>query len=302
MSDSQGKDRRNTFWTVLGALLAIFGAAFAVVTYIVPVESAIEKLALSLVVVSVSILIFRAIQVLLAGRRIDPFFSALAFVTVGLMVWYTVILAASREAKIATLEQQTRTLEQQASTNGRDEPTPTATPWPSRSETTFPSETESAVEQGSAIPQAPKTSIPSEAPLPSFAPSAEQIYSTGTATLYLGGYGIKLSGWHRHNGPGNSGQIMFTEAALVGHDKTQLGLLTEGSDTSFATCRDHTAWTPAINWQQVRRGSFACLRWNGLRGILRIDTIPDFDKRSRSGENAPSVVLTGVVWDRIVDR
>ncbi len=72
MNDSRDKDKRNTFWTVLGALLAIFGAAFAVVTYVVPVETTIEKLALSLVVVSVSILIFRVIHILLAGRRIDP--------------------------------------------------------------------------------------------------------------------------------------------------------------------------------------------------------------------------------------
>ncbi|MGH3697239.1 MAG: hypothetical protein ACRDRX_25195 [Pseudonocardiaceae bacterium] len=100
MSDSQGKDRRNAFWTVLDSLVGIFGAVLAVVAYIASAGRSIEKLVLSLVVVSVSILILRAIQVLLVGRRIDPFFAALAFVTVGLMVWYTVISVASREAKI----------------------------------------------------------------------------------------------------------------------------------------------------------------------------------------------------------
>lgn len=236
MGDSQGEDRHSTFWTVLGALLAVFGAAFAVVTYIVPVESTIEKLALSLVVVSASALIFRAIQVLLAAKRIDPLLSVLTFVTVGLMVWYTVLLVASRDAKIEALEQQART-------TGPEEPTPTAERWPSGPGAASPSETESSVEQDGATPQAPKTTISSEAPLPSFAPSAEEVHSTGTETLYLGGGGLGLGHWSRYNSGIN--EIIFTEDALVGQSKTQLGLLAEGSDTSFAACRDHTAWTPS---------------------------------------------------------
>lgn len=284
MSDSQDKDKRNTFWTVLGALLAIFGAAFAVVTYVVPVETTTEKLALSLVVVSVSILIFRAIHVLLAGRRIDPLLSVFTFVTVGLMVWYTVILVASREAKIDALERQTSTI-------GRDGPTPTAGPSPSRSGAALPPESEGVVEPGSTASQAPETT---EAPLPGFTPSAEGAYSTGTATLYLGTSGLNLHNWDSEFL--DSSEIVLREDSLVGANRTQLGLLVEGSDTSFAACRDHSAWVPAINWSQVRRGSFACLRWNGYRGILRIDTIPDF------GGTNPAVVLTGRVWNRIVDR
>jgi len=123
------------------------------------------------------------------------------------------------------------------------------------------------------------------------------VFSSGTVELGLRvNKQLDLIGWFAVDNYGD-GHIVFTEEGLVGQNKTQFALLDSGSDTSFATCRDQTAWTPAINWTEVQRGSFACVRtFLGRRGIIRIDEIPDFD------ENDPVTVITGSVWETVVDR
>lgn len=130
-----------------------------------------------------------------------------------------------------------------------------------------------------------------------FSPSEEEVFSSGTVELGLRvNKQLDLIGWFAVDNYGD-GHIVFTEEGLVGQNKTQFALLDSGSDTSFATCRDQTAWTPAINWTEVQRGSFACVRtFLGRRGIIRIDEIPDFD------ENDPVTVITGSVWETVVDR
>jgi hypothetical protein len=130
-----------------------------------------------------------------------------------------------------------------------------------------------------------------------FSPSDEEVFSTGTVKLGLRvNSRLDLIGWFAVDNYGD-GHIVFTDTGLVGQNETQFALLDSGSDTSFATCRDRTAWTAAVNWSQVQRGSFACLRtFLGRRGILRIDEVPDFD------ENDPVTVLTGSVWETVVDR
>jgi hypothetical protein len=107
---------------------------------------------------------------------------------------------------------------------------------------------------------------------------------------------LDLIGWFAVDNYGD-GHIVFTDTGLVGQNETQFALLASGSDTSFATCRDQTAWTAAITWTEVQRGSFACLRtFPGRRGILRIDETPDF------AEPDPVTVLTGSIWETVVDR
>ncbi len=196
------------------------------------------------------------------------------------------------------MKQRFEALEQQDTTTGREQPTPTAERRPSRPEPGFPSEAESAAGQDSISPQVPKTTIPPEAPLPGFAPSGERILSSGTTMLRRGGDGVYLAYWNTILP--SVADIVFTEAGLVGRQRTELGLLAEGSDTSFATCRDHIGWAPIVSRQQMRRGSFSCLRWNSYRGILRIDAIPDPGKKDRPGENVPAVVITGHVWNQPV--
>ena len=133
--------------------------------------------------------------------------------------------------------------------------------------------------------------------LATFSPSEEKVFSNGTVQLGLRvNRQLDLIGWFAVDNYGD-GHIVFTDVGLVGQNGTQFALMPSGSDTSFATCRDQTAWTPAINWTQLQRGSFACLRtFLGRRGILRIDEIPDF------AESDPVTVLTGSVWDPVVDR
>jgi hypothetical protein len=133
--------------------------------------------------------------------------------------------------------------------------------------------------------------------LASFSPSDEKVFSNGTVKLGLrASKQLDLIGWFAVDNYGD-GHIVFTEVGLVGQNGTQFALLDKGSDTSFATCRGQTAWVAVINWDQVRRGSFACLRtFLGRRGILRIDEVPDF------GGSEPVAVLTGSVWETVVDR
>ena len=133
--------------------------------------------------------------------------------------------------------------------------------------------------------------------LATFSPSDEKVFSNGTVKLGLRvNRQLDLIGWFAVDNYGD-GHIVFTDAGLAGQNGTQFALLDSGSDTSFATCRDQTAWTDAIDWTQVQRGSFVCLRtFPGRRGILRIDELPDF------GERDPATVLTGSVWETVVDR
>jgi hypothetical protein len=148
---------------------------------------------------------------------------------------------------------------------------------------------------GSTTPRPGETTAASD--LATFSPSAEKVFSNGTVKLGLRvNKQLDLIGWFAVDNYGD-GHIVFTDAGLVGQNGTQFALLGSGADTSFASCRDQTAWTAAINWTQVQRGSFACLRtFLGRRGILRIDEIPDF------GEDDPATVLTGSVWEPSVDR
>lgn len=133
--------------------------------------------------------------------------------------------------------------------------------------------------------------------LATFSPSDDTVFSNGTVKLGLRvDTKLDLIGWFAVDNYGD-GHVLFTDAGLVGQNNTRFALLDSGSDTSFATCRDQTAWTAAVNWTQVRRGSFACVRtFLGRRGILRIDEMPDFD------ESDPVTVLTGRVWEKVVDR
>lgn len=137
------------------------------------------------------------------------------------------------------------------------------------------------------------TSNPSGAPLPSFAPSNEAVRGNGQIVLHLND-GFTLTGWYSTT---ITNDIQFIEAGLTGLDGTQFALLQDGADNSFVACRDQTSWMTAINWTQVHRGSFACLRRSdGRRGILRIDMMPNFE------DNEPVTILTGSLWERVVDR
>jgi hypothetical protein len=178
------------------------------------------------------------------------------------------------------------------SSDGAAQPggSPTSTP-PDPSATAVP--TSEVV--SSTVPRPGQTTAAED--LETFSPSEEKVFSTGTVRLGLRvNTRLDLIGWFAVDNYGD-GHIVFTEAGLAGQNGTQFALLGSGSDTSFATCRDQTAWTAAIDWTQVQRGSFACVRtFLGRRGIIRIDEVPDFD------ENDPVTVLTGSVWETVVDR
>ena len=138
--------------------------------------------------------------------------------------------------------------------------------------------------------------------LPDFTPSTEAVHSNGQIKLYLrDSYprGLELTDWSGGTFS-DDGDVLAIEAGLTGQDGTQFTLLPDGSNTSFGTCNKQTSWTTAINWTQLHRGSFACVRVGGYlrgrRGILRIDAMPDLS------ENAPFTILTGSVWEPIVER
>lgn len=169
---------------------------------------------------------------------------------------------------------------------------------PGRATTVVPSgttDTPSVTAGGATTPRPGETTAASD--LTTFAPSEVAVFSSGTVRLGLRvNRTLDLIGWFAVDNYGD-GHIAFTQAGLVGRNETSFALLADGADTSFETCRTQTTWTAALTWPQLRRGSFACLRtYPGRVGILRVDEPPDL-----AGPD-PATVLTGTVWDPIVDR
>lgn len=139
-----------------------------------------------------------------------------------------------------------------------------------------------------------------EPALPEFDLSSVNSYSNGAVELILGDdHGLELdsSSWSRALYSEYS-DISFSNAGIFGQDGTQFALLGVGSDTSFATCRDQASWVAVLGWDQIKRGSFACVKnsSDGRRGILRIDQMPNLDSRE------PTVQVTGMIWEPVVDR
>jgi serine/threonine protein kinase len=144
-------------------------------------------------------------------------------------------------------------------------------------------------------PSGTTTSTTTGAPLPPFTPSDEEIRGGGEATLTPDLAFLDTYDWETYSDGSAYRGLQFTQRGLAGHDGVQFGPLADGADTSFATCRDHPNWVPAITWAEVHRGSFLCMRTpDGRRGILRIDAMPNFD------DLEPFTVLTGTTWERKV--
>jgi serine/threonine protein kinase len=205
----------------------------------------------------------------------------------------TVVVAAAAAITTAVATGAFRT-----NTAGSPGPGSTATGGPTSTTTTEPSVTTSTAGRTTTT-QTSASPAPSDEGLPPFAPSNETVRSGGQVRLTIdrGANAMDLSRWEAEAEIFVYRGIEFTEAGLSGLEGTQFGLLADGTPASFDTCRNHTQWISAITWRQVHRGSFSCLRTsNGQRGILRIDEIPNFD------DNSPTTVLTGNVWERIVDR
>lgn len=162
------RDNRSLHGRDLGVVLAIFGSAFAVATFVVPEGSALRRGALAAITITGSLAVWRGIT---AWRRarLDKAFALLALLLSALIVWYAALLVDERDAQIAALERDVADLgspertapgptqQAQAST-----PSPTATPPPS--------------DDGS-------TNGPSGAQLPAFGASEETVRSSGTLTL-----------------------------------------------------------------------------------------------------------------------
>ncbi|MCA1675207.1 MAG: hypothetical protein LC799_24450 [Actinobacteria bacterium] len=280
--EDQQRDRKSheesqshgSFWGKLGGLLAIFGAVFSVTTFVAPVESTMQKLALSVLVVSASSMMYRAVVALL-DKKLDWGFAVLVLVTLGLGSWYVVLLVEDRDSTIMELREQIGTAVDvpPTVTTGRPQPSP---PWTS---------------------PVPQTAAPAESAPPEFDLSDVDSYSNGTVKLALSEYGDGLELDSYSSRPDSYSDIVFGIAGVSGQNGTQFALLSAGSDTSFATCRDQTSWVPVLDWDQVERGSFACVKApGGRRGILRIDQMPNLDSRE------PTVQVTGFLWEPVVDR
>lgn len=277
-----------SFWGKLGGILTIFGAVFSITTFVVPVGSTVQKLALSALVVSASSMIYRAVVALL-DKKLDWVFAVLVVVTLGLGSWYLVLLVEDRDSTITALEKQIGTTID-VTTISVPPTAITRRPQPSPPQTS----------------PASRITTPAEPTLRQFDTSDVDSRSNGTVTLYLGEYGLLLDRWIDSNGYGGSfngagSDIVFSDTGVSGRHNIQLALLSAESAMSFPTCRDQTSWVPSLNWDQLERGSFACIKApNGRRGILRIDQMPNFDENNP--DNRPTVQVTGVIWAPVVDR
>lgn len=235
-----------------------------------------QKLVLSALAVSASSMIYRAFVALL-DKKLDWVFAVLVLATLGVGSWYVVLLVEDRDSTITALKEQIGTSVDvpSAVTPGR--------PQPSRPGTS---------------PALPSTT-PAESALPDFDQSGAGTYSTGTVKLTIDkdGLDIHQSSWTVYNYDSEDRDISFRGTGVSGQNGTQFVPLSAGSDKSFATCQGQTSWVPILSWNQIERGSFACVKASsGRRGILRIDQMPNLDSRE------PTVQVTGVLWAPVVDR
>ncbi|WP_422774146.1 hypothetical protein ACN28C_15475 [Plantactinospora sp. WMMC1484] len=141
--------------------------------------------------------------------------------------------------------------------------------------------------------------------LPAFDDSDVDVLSNGTTRLELDSYGTQLDspyGWQSADGyggrpNGDGSELTFVGSGVVGREGTQLAVLGDGASRSFPTCQRHRAWSPALTWDQVYPGAFVCIKTpHGRRAMMRVDEMPDMTK------SEPTVLVTGVTWEPVVDR
>ncbi|GAB2998300.1 hypothetical protein GCM10027184_62270 [Saccharothrix stipae] len=250
----------------------IFGAAFSVAAFLLPAGDLGRKLVLAVLLASLSALLWRGV-VAFARGRLDPVFAALTAASLGLVTWYAVLAVGERDRQLDALR----------SSVG---PTPSAT-----TTTTGSTTSSTTTSAGPATTTA--------AGLGEFAPSREEVYSSGVAEIELDRYGLIFDSHHRWgtssgwggSADGTRSDISFSESGIIGRDGTGFALVGEGEPKSFERCRDQADWAGSLTWQQVRKGSFVCLRAvSGRRGLLRVDEMPD------PGADRKRVTVTGIVW------
>lgn len=273
------------FWAKISALLTIFGTAFAVATYVIPVGTIVQRIALSALIASVAALTYSGIEAIFSSKRtLDPMFAFLAVVTLGFAALYAALLAKERDATIAGLEQS------RAPNLGPAQPSPTAKElYTTTTSSPAPINEDDRAAETDALPE--------------FGPSSQEVavLSSGPVRLSVGEYGLLLKGWYSSNGRGGDlggegSDVVFAEVGITGREGTRLALVEPGSPTTFEACRDVTSWVPSLTWRQVRCGTFVCLGTpERRRGIMRINEMPDFN------DQAPVVGVEGVTWQKIVD-
>ena len=249
VDDGGSNGALSTVWAKLGGALAIFGAVFAVVTFVVPVGSQLERFAVAALAVAGSALLYQGIAA--AGRgALDWRFASLVVVTLGLLVGYGVVLLQDRDGEIDRL---------------RVGPAPASAP---------------IVLPPGALSPAPATGRTGTAPaatptpddLPAFDPSNDAVQANGTLSLRLGRDSFTLVYWDICCVK----QLDFTLDGISGLDGTRLALVAPTAPKTFQTCRTETAWRTAINWSELRRGSFICASLDSdQRALVRIDVYPD---------------------------
>lgn len=271
------------FWAKISALLTIFGTAFAVATYVIPVGTIVQRIALSALITSVAALTYSGIEAIFSSKRtLDSMFAFLAVVILGFAALYAALLVKERDATIAGLEQS------RAPNLGPAQLSPTAKElYTTTTSSPAPINEDDRAAETDALPE--------------FGPSFQEVLSSGPVRLRVGEYGLLLKGWYSSNGRGgdlggDGSDVVSAEAGTTGREGTRLALVEPGSPTTFEACRDVTSWVTSLTWRQVRRGTFVCLGTpERRRGIMRINEIPDFN------DQAPVVGVEGVTWQKIVD-
>ncbi len=153
---------------------AVFGAGPGGVRRVAASGAGVEKLALSVVVVSASSMMYWAIVALL-NKKLDWIFAVLVLATLGVGSWYVVLLVEDRDSTITALKEQIGTAVDVPPTVTTERPQPS----PPR------------------ISPAPQSTTPAESALPDFDQSDAGAYSTGTVTLTVGSEGLDIhpSSW-----------------------------------------------------------------------------------------------------------
>ncbi|NNH70802.1 hypothetical protein HLB23_13160 [Nocardia uniformis] len=259
--------------------------AFALAIYLIPEGHIWQRLAVSASVVGLAGLLYLGIIALLTADRRAALTILLAFATFGAATWYGALVVGERDSTIAERD---RTIADRAKAD--EGATATAPPISSTEPTTSPAATPPATATGT-------RSVDRE--LPDFGIGTDAILAGGTVRVELDHYGVDLATWTM-NTDNMRNVVHFTThgISLLDDDTTRIALLSSGESASFPTCRAIVSgWTSELSWQQVERGTFACLRTrDGRRGIMRFNEIPD------QRGSPPAVVVEGRTWKEVVDR
>jgi hypothetical protein len=265
-------------WARIGVVLGLFGAVFAVVEFVVPVHTGLQRIVLALVSGFLSLLLWRSVDAMRA-RSLDVWVLMLMVVFVGAVVLFSALLVSERDATIAKLRQAAATAS----------PVPTSTTSPTISSSG--SATPKPFPTGTTSPSA------STGPQPSEEDPGAVRRSTGDRLITLSrGYSADLDSMNPNWDVGYAETESRFDVSFSGggagelHGDAKSDFAVVGGTPTVETCRSATGYINRLDSDEARVGVNLCMRTSERRfASIYIEKV--------IGENRDQIQLRVTVWD-----